>query len=283
MAKIQLFFLLLTSVFLISGCANQEPKGPINCGSDFNCFINTAESCTPSSVDRNIEIGIFEVKESYYIIGMIDGKCSLKLTVEQTGTIATQECKFDSGQTLASSLRKWKDGTTSSEWTSSCKTISQTQRQPISTPNQEISSKIGNLDFDQNLPVDWSIIGDEVGFEDFGHLFTQHQGLIKSRQLVLEGPTPYNVSVDIGEFKSQNDISRYFSIKWTRTGDIVDIDPEDPEEFCVGDLKPNIKNYYSYAIMCEKGNYVFHIYIVAPSPKDEGIKLAKAIVDAIGN
>ncbi len=110
-------FIFLGLVLLFSfGCpfeeqpteANGAPvaEGPIDCGKDFDCFVDSAKDCTPAKVDHSINFTIFGMitlaEGSVELKGIENGSCVLYQLNKDQRVVLTEEMKQimrDSGAT----------------------------------------------------------------------------------------------------------------------------------------------------------------------------------------
>jgi len=105
MNKIIFVFLGLVLLFAF-GCpmeeqpaADGEPaaEGPIDCGRDFDCFVDAAKDCTPAKVERTVNFTIFGMitfgDVSMEIRGMENGSCVFYQVVTDQSVVLSEEMK----------------------------------------------------------------------------------------------------------------------------------------------------------------------------------------------
>ena len=152
--QIGLLTVLIAGVILVSGCPLAPPSdgggltGPIDCGTDFDCFIEASEDCKLAKVEHTAVINLFGVEQTgifdYELKGKeadncifylksreMDIKFSDEVVQQMLASGATQEeidgqeqilneqvdvfegldgtCKFNTAE-LASMLRRWSEG-----------------------------------------------------------------------------------------------------------------------------------------------------------------------------
>lgn len=75
---------LLFVLILITGCTQQQaPATPVDCGTDFDCFVNLAETCSPGQVRHGIMTelgGVIQATENSYSITH-DERCQLSIRI----------------------------------------------------------------------------------------------------------------------------------------------------------------------------------------------------------
>ena len=265
-------------------------EGPVDCGSDFDCFITASESCTPSSTTRTITVNLFgvpaNIKEDYTLEGFVDGRCSLLLTSEtlEVGTKATQKCLFDSTKNLAASLRSWKRGDTPPDsWDADCEIIDE---QVGPTPSG-VSSIVGSLPIEDNLPNGWLVKSksNRVNRKIFtvwgGIEILEQPGFLMTRTMYVKSSYDDSVGINIFEFDSEANSKEFFdTITKLRT---------DSEVLNILESTCKSKSFFDkgYSVECYKDRYYFWLIVgdkKSPSfeeSKAEGLKLIEAIGKAM--
>jgi hypothetical protein len=323
---IVIMFILLIGLFFVNGCASkseplitkpgqevQAPSkliAPLDCGTDFDCFIQASKDCSPSSVVRTVTLDVFGTlatsKESYELKGIVDKKCSLIQTVENEATnlIATQECLFPT-DLLTSVLSKWKDGTFSSdEWVPYCTTIQSSVEKPITSKQARPASIVGQIDIMSKIPQDWRYKrGDdylEIKGRDGG--LPQYLGYVTGRHINFETlnhrayNTTWNVhtpfTIAIGEFDSDNNAKRYYDsvIDKNRYYDIISSPDQQASEVFGATCQSimDLEEVYDvavnfYDLSCYKDNYYFVVKsndVSAERAKNKGITMLRSIEES---
>ena len=249
----------------------RETSGSTDCGPNFDCFIDSAESCKKSSVERILELDIFgyplAIKESYKLRGWVDEKCLLSFTIETSTASITQECSFDDTKPLTSSLEAWKGGN-SSGWVLNdyCVIVDTnyiTQDLVTITPKEPLSEiEVNDFPVKDNLPSGWQIISDTIllrsenpdRYKNYeGHDgYKDYEGLIAERQINIGGAGGVLANISIVELDSVSNAANFYKdSRFIYTSNIIG-------------SKCSFKGSKGYAASCfsvQKQRYYVHVSV----------------------
>jgi len=196
-----------------------EENLPIDCGSDFDCFINNTVSCKESSVKRILNFDLFgtpvTINESYILKGWINGKCLLSFRIESLAVIATQECSFDETKPLTASLEAWKNGNIAGTGWDSCEIVDIQHLTPditTVTPEESLPAiELSDFPVEENLSDGWQITSDEISLRSENYdRYNENEGLVAERTVVISSGNDTSVILNIVEFDSASNAEVLF-------------------------------------------------------------------------
>jgi len=242
----------------------QGQEGSVDCGSDFDCLINAAQSCDQATLSRSLNIDLFGVdvilEESYTLLGMVEERCSLRYTSEAIGskTKITRECKFKINE-LISSMRDWKVGIlTSFPEDAICEepiVDTTTTMPPLSPMPPILNLKLEDFPVQPHLPDDWRITSDIVTLvsEDYNR-YQESEGLVAERRIDIAGSNDVVVKISMLKFDSRSNAKNFYDESSYSSSNIIG-----------SECKSETRNGYSSSCSRSKGaNYYGHVNVRVP-------------------